>query len=561
MQDDDIAISILAQGFAAIAEEMGTNLVRSAFSTVVREARDCSAALLDAEGYVIAQAEMQPMHTAALSQSFRASAAQLDLSKIDDNSAIIMNDPYSGGQHLNDIILFQPIFLGGDLLGWAANTVHHLDIGGGSAGVNTAATDLIGEGLVIPPLLIDVERDWHGGAVERLIFANIRTAEIGLGDINAQFAANHIGRERIKEIASRHGMAMTRKAMAACLDYSDRLMRAAIGQMPDGQWTGEAWMDRDVFDRNPVRIFVTVTIAGDEMSLDFEGSAKQVKGMFNVPISSASAAAFSAVRNILGDMNIPSNDGCNRAVKLRFPEGSILNPDKGAPVRARMVAALRVLDAVHAAMSHALPDRVPAQGYNTTTGFYIAQPQKDGTVKVFLDVMGGGYGAARDYDGASAVDTPLGSCRNTPVEAIEQANPHLRVVGYSLAEDSCGAGRFQGGLGFSRSIMAIEDGVFFNMYSDHFVLPPKGLFGGGDAGLGSLRVERDGEVTALESVAARQLARGDTVTMCVGGGAGWGNPAERPAELVKRDLTEGLISGEFARKHYPAQLADLDCEA
>jgi N-methylhydantoinase B len=146
-----------------------------------------------------------------------------------------------------------------------------------------------------------------------------------------------------------------------------------------------------------------------------------------------------------------------------------------------MVAALRVLDAVHGALSGALPDSVPAQGYNTTTGFYIAQPQKDGTVKVFLDVMGGGYGAAKDYDGASAVDTPLGSCRNTPVEAIEQASPHLRVVGYKLAESSCGAGKFQGGLGFSRSIMAVEDGVFFNMYSDHFALPPKGLFGGSEA--------------------------------------------------------------------------------
>ncbi len=289
MHYDDIAISILARGFAAIAEEMGTNLVRSAFSTVVREARDCSAALLDADGYVIAQAEMQPMHTAALSQSFRASAEQLDLAKIDENSAIIMNDPYAGGQHLNDIILFQPIFFENELLGWAANTVHHLDIGGGSAGINTAAVDLIGEGLVIPPLLIDVERDWYGGTVERLIFANIRTAEIGLGDINAQFAANHIGRERIKEVAARYGTAMTKKAMSACLDYSDRLMRAAIRQMPDGQWTGEAFMDRDVFDKNPVRVFATVTIAGDEMTLDFEGSAKQVKGMFNVPISSATA--------------------------------------------------------------------------------------------------------------------------------------------------------------------------------------------------------------------------------------------------------------------------------
>ena len=175
---DDTEIAIVARALRSAADEMNASLIRSAFSTVVREAQDCSTALLDPEGNVIAQAETIPMQTAALSLLFRAASAQIDLSRVTEGHAVVMNDPYSGGQHLNDIILFTPVFQEGDLIGWAGSTAHHLDIGGGSAGVFTRATDLIQEGLVIPPIVIEVARDWHGGAVERLIFANIRTAEI-----------------------------------------------------------------------------------------------------------------------------------------------------------------------------------------------------------------------------------------------------------------------------------------------------------------------------------------------------------------------------------------------
>ena len=444
---DPTRLAILARGLRAIADEMGINLVRSAFSTVVREARDCSTALLDAQGRVVAQAEMIPMQTAAVGRSFKHAAEQLDLSCVDERHAIMMNDPFSGGQHLNDIILFQPIMHEGVLLGWAGNTAHHLDIGGGSAGINTRATELIQEGLIIPPLLIEIERDWHGGTVERLIFANIRTAEIGLGDINAQFAANHVGRERMKEMAAKEGVAAVQAAMEAALDYSERRMRAAIAAIPDGTYSGEAFIDRDVFDPAPIRVAATVTVAGDSMIIDFAGTAPQVRGMFNCPVSSATAAALTAVRSVLADKDIPANDGCNRPLELRFPPGSLLNPRPGAPVRARMAAAFRALDAVHAALAQALPGRVPAQGFNTTTGFYIAQPRGDGTFRVYVDVLGGGFGGADGYDGCHATDNILASCRNTPVESIEQVHPHLLMEGYALAEDSAGAGSSAAGSG------------------------------------------------------------------------------------------------------------------
>jgi N-methylhydantoinase B len=550
MTVDATRLAILARGLAAVADEMVLNLVRSAFSTVVREARDCSAALLDAQGRVVAQAEMIPMQTAALSVSFRCAAEQLDLSKVTPDSAIIMNDPYSGGQHLNDIIIFHPIFHDGELLGWSGSTAHHLDIGGAAAGINTKATELIQEGLIIPPLLFDVNRDWHGGMIEKLVLANIRTAEIGLGDFNAQFAANHVGRERVLDMARREGAAVVRAAMSAVLDYSERRMRAAIKALPDGSWEGEAFLDRDVFDNTPVRVAVKVTVAGDEITLDFTGTSPQVKGMFNAPVASATAGAVTAIRSILTDKEMPANDGCNRPITLIFPKGSLLNPNKGAPVRARVPAAMRALDAVHAALVKAIPDRVPSQGYNTTTGFYIAKPVGDGTTLIYLDVLNGGYGAAKDYDGCHATDHILSSCRNTPIESIEQVHSHLRMRGYALVPDSGGAGEFVGGLGFVRRVEVLTEGVFLSLYSDHYVLPPKGYFGGKDGGRGSLRVLRDGGVVQLDAMSSFQLRPGDIIELAVGGGAGWGDPAKRKREAIEADLANGFITARQAALDY-----------
>lgn len=546
---DATRLVIMARGLQAAADEMALNLIRSAFSAVVREARDCSTALLDAHGRVVGQAEMIPMQTAALSESFRCAAEQLDLSAVGPDHAVMLNDPYSGGQHLNDIIIFTPILHEGELLGWSGSTAHHLDIGGGAAGVNTAATELIQEGLIIPPLLVDVPRDWHGGMIERLIFANIRTAEIGLGDINAQFAANHIGRERVLEMARRFGPMAVRQAMAAVLDYSERRMRAAIADLPDGTWTGESFLDGDVRTGKPVRVVATVTIRGEEAVLDFTGTDGQVPGMFNCPLASSMAGAVTALRCVLGDRDMPANDGCNRPLTLIFPEGSLLNPRRGAPVRARATAAARVLDAVHAALAQVVPERVPGQGSNTTTGFYLTKPRPEGGMHLHLDVLGGGWGGAQGYDGVHATDHVLSSCRLTPVESIEQVNPHLLMRGFGLVPDSGGAGEFNGGLGFVRRFEMREGGGALSLYSDHFALPPRGREGGHDAGLSSLRVLRGNAVIELDAMSSFPLERGDVVEIAVCGG-GWGDPARRDPAAVARDVQDGLVTAGFAAREY-----------
>lgn len=554
LADSSTQLAILANAMRAIADEMGAILVRSAFSTIVREARDCATALLDAQGNVIAQGEMIPIHNGGLSQAFRASAEQLDLSGIGPDSAIVLNDPYAGGQHLNDIIVFQPIFLDGALLGWAGNTAHHLDVGGGGAGINISATELIQEGIIIPPLLIDVQKDLFGGPVDRLIFANVRTPELGRGDFYAQLAANRTGVVRMQELAARAGAETVRAAMASSLIHAERSMRAAISKLPQGSWLGRAMIDNDVRGTEPLVIQARVTVEqGGSIVLDFEGSAPQVRSMFNCSTSSALAAAVCAVRSTLIDENIPANDGCMRPIRLHLPQGSILRPDAGLPVRARMLPAYRLLDAVHDALAQAVPDRVPAQGFNSTTGLYLTQRRADGRTRIYADVLGGGYGAAQGYDGAHALAGILSSSRNTPIESIEQIHPQLRMLHYRLVPDSSGAGQWRGGLGFSRAIEVLEDGIELSFYSEHFRYPPRGRQGGSDAMCGSLVIRRGSETIRLPNTDAVSLQKGDIVELTVGGGAGWGDPAQRSAEAVAADLADGLITRGYARQHYPAQ--------
>jgi N-methylhydantoinase B len=552
MTTDRIRITILTRALQATADEMAANLIRSAFSAVVREARDCSTALLDPNGQVVAQADMIPMQTAALSCSFAAAAEQLDLTDVGPGNAIIMNDPYSGGQHLNDIILFSPIFHSGRLLGWAGSTAHHLDIGGGSAGVNTRATELIQEGLIIPPLLLDVERDWYGGMFERLVFANIRTPQIGRGDIDAQFASNHIGTKRIREMADRFGVDAVLTAMAEVLDYSERRMRTAISALPDGTWTGEAWIDGDGWDENSqaIRIAAAVTISGSEATINFTGTDPQVRTMFNSPIASTIAGAVTAIRSILDDIDIPANDGCNRPLRIVAPKGSILNPHPGAPVRARATASCRALDAVHDAMGKLLPERVPAQGSNATSGLFLSWPRPGGGVAIHMDVLGGGWGGAKNYDAIHCTDHILSSCRLTPSEAIEQLSPHVRIEGFGLIPDSWGAGEFNGGLGMFRRYRILCDGVVLSLYSDRFRLPPKGREKGTDGVCARLTVERHGELIELGATSTFALQAEDLVEICLPGGGGWGDPSRRDREAVRRDLADDVISAAFAARHY-----------
>ena len=542
---DPVDYAVISQSLIAAAREMGVKLIRSAYSTVMREARDGSAALLDVEGHTIAQAELIPMQLGTIGRVFQPALALYPADTLVEGDFYVMNDPYSGGQHLQDVFFFHPVFFEGAVIGFSASVVHHLDISGGDPGLNTAAVDVYAEGLIIPPVKLNMARDWHGGAFERILRANVRVPHQTMGDFDAQIAANAIGAARMIELAERYGPATLKAVMAALLDYSETRMRAAIRAVPDGTYHGADAVDDDGITDEPLPVKAAVTIAGDSVSIDFTGTAPQVRRNLNVPFAATVSAALSCVKAVLTSPDIPFNAGSGRPVTVTAPKGSLLNPNHPAPVRARMEASFRAWNAVMKALAQAVPEKVIACGYDTTTVGVLSRLGETGW-SVYLEIFGGGSGAAVDVDGCDAVDSPLSNCSNTPIEVLDQDFPDFRVIEYAMRTDSCGVGEHRGGLGFLRRYEILSEGVRLSLYSDRFRRRPDGLFGGGSGTTGFCEVLRAGEVIPLPSKAAMDLRKGDVVTLAVGGGGGYGDPARRDPARIRADADDGIVSASVA---------------
>ncbi|MEM7407562.1 MAG: hydantoinase B/oxoprolinase family protein [Pseudomonadota bacterium] len=531
--------AVITQALLAAANEMGAKLIRSAHSPIVREAADCSTALLDRHGNVIAQAELIPLQLGSISHTFAPCLEVGGTEGLSDDDFFINNDPFHGGQHVPDVFLFSPIFFDGRHVGYSASIAHHIDLGGGAPGLNPDATDVHQEGIIVPPSRYSLSRDWHGGPLERLMRANIRLPEATIGDFNAQFAANRIGAERVKDLCAKHGVSKVMAVMDGVLDYSERRVRAALMRVPDGIYTGEDAIDDDGNGNGPLAIKATVEVRGDSISVDFTGSHPQVKSNINNPFASTVGACASVVKSVLTDADIPFNSGAHRAIEVSAPYGSILNPKPPAPVRARLLPSYRVYNAVMQALASALPERVIATGYDTTTSSCLSHLGENG-YSIYLEIFGGGLGGGAHHDGCDGVDCLLSNCSNIPIEAMDMTYRFFRTRDYSLIPDSGGAGRRRGGLGMQRIYEIIEDDVEFATYADRFVRAPQGLFGGAPGRCAETYVERGNERIALTSKQSFALRRGDRLVLRTGGGAGYGDPAERSAELTESDRLDGL---------------------
>ncbi|WP_281019523.1 MULTISPECIES: hydantoinase B/oxoprolinase family protein [unclassified Minwuia] len=534
--------AIITQALIAAAHEMGVKLIRSAHSTIVREAEDCSSAILDARGNVVAQSELIPLQLGSIAHTFGPCAKITPPETLQEGDFYITNDPYNGGQHLPDVFLFSPIFVAGRLIGFSATVAHHIDLGGGAPGLNPDATDVHQEGIIFPPSRWNLDRDWRNdGALQRMVRANIRMPDHTIGDFEAQFAANQIGIERVRDLCARHGTDRVESAMTGMLDYAERRMRAALEAVPDGTYHGEDFLDDDGQGSGPLRIAATVTVKGSDIAVDFDGSSPQVKTNINSPFASTVGAALSVIKSALTSADLPFNSGCARAVTITAPHGSILNPIYPAPVRARLLPTYRVFNAVMKALAQAVPDRVIASGYDTTYACCLSHLGPKG-YNIYLEIFGGGYGAGPANDGCNAVDSPLSNCGNIPIEAQDMAYPFFRVRDYSLVAGSGGAGRHRGGLGFQRIYEITADDVTFAAYGDRFDIAPEGLFGGGPGGKAEAWIERDGEKVELPSKTSMPLLRGDLLVVRTGGGAGYGPAEDRSARHIARDLTDGYIA-------------------
>jgi N-methylhydantoinase B len=536
--------AVIAQGLIAAAREMGVKLVRSAYSPIVREASDCAAALLDARGDVVAQAELIPMQLGPIGTTFRPCAELFPPETLVEGDFYINNDPYNGGQHIQDIFLFSPIFFGGRLIGFSATVAHHLDLGGGAPGLNPNATDVHQEGIIFPPSKYNLDRDWNGGPLERLVRANIRVPDQTIGDFNAQFAANGVGASRVQELCARFGAETVAAAMQELMDYSERRIRAAVAAVPDGVYTGEDALDDDGVNDEPLVVRATVTIKGEEVFVDYEGTCGQVKTNINCPYASTIAAALSCVKSALTSPDIPFNEGTKRPIHVTAPFGSLLNPRPPAPVRARMLSSYRAFNAVMKALSAAAPEKVIAAGFDTTEVACLSHLGPDG-YRISLEILGGGYGAGAQADGCDAVDSPLSNCANVPIEAQDMEYPFYRVVEYGLREDSGGAGKKRGGLGLVRKYEILANDVSFATYGDRFRIAPEGLFGGAPGALAESYVQRGNERIPLGSKTSFAMKKGDVLVLLTGGGAGYGEPAQRAEPDLRRDRDNGLIRPAF----------------
>ena len=553
MSMDALSFSLISQGLRAIPVEMNTNLIRTAYSTVIREGRDASTGLLDAAGNVIAQAESIAVQLGALQESFRGCARELDLSSIQPQEIIMTNDPYHGASHVPDVSMFMPIFDNGVPVAWAGAVGHLTDIGGGAPGsANANATDIFGEGLLLPPMKVSLAGDFSETLVWQILRANIRAPQKSIGDLNAMLAATRTGVLRFRELVGKYGRSNVVDCIRELLNYSERRMRDAVARFPEGRFVGEEVLEPGSFAPEPIRIRAAVQRIGDDIEIDFTGTSPQVKGIINCSLSSTKAAAFSAMQSVmLGGANVPFNEGTQRPIRLVIPEGSILNPRFPAPVRARLNAALRAYGAIMRAMSQALPEQVIASGNDTVVVPQLCYFSPSGW-QVFLDPLSGGYGASARNDGAQQCRAPLDNTANTPVEATESEYEFVRILRYELIPDSAGAGRFRGAQGALKVYEILCDDVVLTAFSDRHQFAPRGLFGGGDGTTNAWTLVRDGKEIELPNVVVHQLKRGDVLRVRAGGAGGYGDPRRRDHAAVAKDVREGRVSPQSARGTYGA---------
>jgi N-methylhydantoinase B len=490
----NIELQLLGAAFRSIAEEMGAALVRSAFSANIKERRDCSTALFDARGRMIAQAEHIPVHLGAMPDAV-AAVMRRDPSPED---VFVLNDPYAGGTHLPDVTLVTRTELG-----FAVTRAHHADVGGREPGSMPADShELAEEGVVIPPTRLDDE------LLERLL-AQMRNPGERRGDLRAQLAAHHLAARRVAELAARHGRDRVAAAMDELHGYSERRVRAGIAALPDGRFEATDVLEAPEGD---LELRAVVTVAGDEVEIDFAGTAPQHPGNLNCPLSVTRSACYFVVRCLV-DPDVPASGGAFVPVHVDAPAGSLVNARPPAAVAAGNVeTSCRIVDVLLRAFGEAV--EAPAQGQGTMNNLTLGNERF-----TYYETIGGGQGACPRADGPSGVHVTMSNTLSTPTEALELAYP-LRVRRHALRLGSGGAGRHRGGDGVLRELEVLES-CRVSIISERRAHAPAGARGGSPGSPGRNHLNGR-ELPAKVTV---DVSAGDVITVETPGGGGFGRPA------------------------------------
>lgn len=517
MKTDLIRLEIFKHLFASIAEEMGAALQRASFSPNIKERRDFSCAVFDAQGEMIAQAAHIPVHLGAMPLSVQAAIRRLSF---EEGDMVILNDPYQGGTHLPDITLIAPVFAEGQLAGFVANRAHHADIGGMAPGSMPIARELVQEGLILPPVKL-LTRGELQPAVWEIILRNTRSPEERAGDLRAQMAANQRGTARFGELFAANGLAEVQHYAAALLDYTERLTRALIAGLPDGRFEFEDALDDDGIVDEPLPIRVSIQIEGDQATVDFTGTAPQAQGSVNAVYAITLSAVYYVFRCLV-DSEIPNNTGSLRAIRVLAPEGSLVNASPPAPVAGGNVeTSQRIVDVLLGALAQALPAHIPAASQGTMNNTLIGGwDAARGRAFTYYETIAGGMGARPAADGPSALHSHMTNTLNTPAEAMEYAYP-IQVLRYELREGTGGAGRLRGGDGLRRDLL-LQAPATASLLSERRQSRPYGLAGGGPGAPGENVLIRDGSEQPLPAKGEVALRAGDVLSIRTPGGGGWG---------------------------------------
>jgi N-methylhydantoinase B len=509
MRLDPVTLSVLASALAGISEEMGAVLIRGSYSSNIKERRDCSTALFDAQGRMVAQAEHIPVHLGAMPEA----VAAIRRRHPEPGDVFAINDPYSGGTHLPDITLVSPVATGEEIIGYAVTRAHHSDVGGMRPGsVPSDSREIYQEGIIIPPVRL-VRGGVYVDDVLDLLLANVRTPAIRRGDLRAQIAANQIAEERIGELIERRRKETVLAAFDEVISYTERRTREVIRELPDGEYSAEDFMEGDGTVDEDIPIRAKVRIQDDSMSIDFSGTADAVRGNVNCPLAVTRSACYFALRVLLpGD--VPANAGTYAPLNIDAPEGSLVNAQSpSAVVAGNVETSSRIADTVLLALSGAAS--LPAQGQGTMNNLIIG-----GAGWTYYETIGGGQGASEKGPGPSGVHVGMSNTLNTPIEAFELEYP-MRVERYELLYGSGGEGQYRGGDGIVRSVRVLEAATL-SLLTDRRRHPPRGIEGGepGEPGKNILNDEE------LPPKVSRDLEEGDVVTVRTPGGGGFGRAPE-----------------------------------
>jgi len=557
---DPVRLELVKNAIGSVVDEMVLTVVRIAYSSIMKDTMDMSSAFCDRHGRLIAQGLSLPLHLGSIPDAMDAIRAEFG-DTLAPGDIVILNDPYQGGMHLPDIFMFQPVFIDDRLLGYGVLVAHHNDMGGRVPGSSAAdSTEVFQEGLQIPALKL-YDRGVLNSTLLKMIARNVRVPDTILGDLHAQEAACRIAERGMRELAERYGVDELERCFDELLNYSEREARRTIAAIPDGTYSYTDYIDDDgIHPGEPVKIMVTLNVAGEALTADLTGSAPQVRGAINSTLSFAKSAIYFAIRAIM-DSDAPNNAGFMRPIKVVAPEGCLFNPRRPGAVAARGVSGFRLIDATFGALALAVPLRPRAPGEGGTSSYSIGGYDAEGRFVLFREALMGAWGGGYQREGIDGVANPAANISNAPIEMIENIAP-IRIERYELVTDSGGAGTWRGGMAVQRRLRFLGERATFQLRSDRRDHPPFGLFGGqaGAASNNLLEATVDGigkdsgcgtaGWQQMPTKFTRALAKGQAFQHTTAGAGGYGDPRERDPAALLHDVRNGKVSVEAAQRDY-----------